>query len=197
MKNRISNTIAEVSLPIFLTTYLKTIKIEISGDDKRNKKAIFIFWHKNMLIGWNLFKNKGYSALVSQSKDGQILSNILYKWNYDIVRGSSSKGGKEAIDTIINSKNVNSIVITPDGPRGPSMEIKNGPLILSNKTSLPIIPVNINYLNKRVLKKSWDKFEVPLPFSKCIISFGDEFFYKEYLPEDELKMFKNSLKAQM
>lgn len=150
-----------------------------------------------MLIGWNLFKNKGYSALVSQSKDGQILSNILYKWNYDIVRGSSSKGGKEAIDTIINSKNVNSIVITPDGPRGPSMEIKNGPLILSNKTSLPIIPVKVNYLNKRVLKKSWDKFEVPLPFSKCIISFGDEFFYKEYLPEDELKMFKNSLKAQM
>lgn len=150
-----------------------------------------------MLIGWKLFRNKRYIALVSQSKDGQILSSILSKWKYQVIRGSSSKGGKEAIESIVeNSENI-PVVLTPDGPRGPTQEIKNGALILSNKTGLPIIPVKITYAKKKILVKSWDKFEIPLPFSKCVVEFGNEYSYNEYLPDNELTEFKNLLKQQM
>jgi len=197
LKSSLSNKLAEVSLPLLMTSYLRTVRVSVKGEDKRNKKAIFIFWHKNMLIGWKLFRNKRYIALVSQSKDGQILSSILSKWKYQVIRGSSSKGGKEAIKSIVENSGNIPVVLTPDGPRGPAQEIKNGALILSNKTGLPIIPVKITYAKKKILIKSWDKFEIPFPFSKCVVEFGNEYGYNEYLPDNELIDFKNLLKQQM
>jgi lysophospholipid acyltransferase (LPLAT)-like uncharacterized protein len=151
-----------------------------------------------MLLGWLLFKNKNFVALVSKSKDGDILNNLLKRWNYKVVRGSSSKGGKEALEEIISLvKKNNTAVLTPDGPRGPANFIKNGALIISSKCGIPIIPIKIEYYNKISLKNSWDKFQIPLPFSKCDIYFGDKYYYKSFLDEPELKIFKDKLSEQM
>lgn len=185
-------------LPFIINLYLKTIRINISNKPIRVKKAVYIFWHSRMLIGWWLFKNNNASALVSQSKDGSILNNILEKWDYKIIRGSSSKGSKDALNELIKSANEDrNIVITPDGPRGPVKLIKNGALIISNQCQIPIIPVRINYSHKIILKSSWDKFEIPIPFSKCEVSFGKEYFYKEYLEEKELSDVKQKLSDEM
>jgi lysophospholipid acyltransferase (LPLAT)-like uncharacterized protein len=194
IKIKIGNTI----LPRIINIYLKIIFKDISNQPEDFTKKIFVFWHKNMLLGWWLFRNKNAMALVSQSSDGEILSSILKKWNYEIIRGSSSKGGKEAINELINKTNtVNPIVITPDGPRGPAKEFKNGPLILSLKGNYEIVPVNIKFNTKIILRKSWDKFEIPLPFSKCNITFGEKFIYKEYLDEEALLNFKKLICKQM
>ena len=146
----------------------------------------------------NIFKNKNPAALVSQSKDGAILSKLLNMWKYEVVRGSSSKGGKEAVDKLIELvKSGRNAIITPDGPRGPAGQIKNGPLIISNKSNVPIIPVRIFYENKKILEKSWDKFEIPFPFSKCIITFGNKYNYSEFLYDDVLEDFKSKLSAEL
>lgn len=151
-----------------------------------------------MLLGWSLFKNKKSCALVSQSKDGEILSALLKKWNYKVSRGSSSKGGKVALNELIEAaKEDYSIIITPDGPRGPAKIIKNGALIVSNSSYLPIIPVKLAYHSKKVLIKSWDKFEIPYPFSKCEVIFGKEYFYPEYLNEEKLTEFKIKLANEL
>lgn len=150
-----------------------------------------------MLLGWWLFKDKNYSALVSQSKDGEILTNVLNQWGYNVLRGSSSKGGKEALEELITSSGNSSVVLTPDGPRGPAKELKNGALIISNKCNIPIIPVSINYGKRKILSGSWDKFEIPYPFSKCEVKFGKEVFYGKYLENDELDNFKRSLSQMM
>jgi lysophospholipid acyltransferase (LPLAT)-like uncharacterized protein len=151
-----------------------------------------------MLIGWWLFKKDNFFALVSKSSDGDILSKLLNGWKYKVIRGSSSKGGKDALEHLIDEiDNGSSVVITPDGPRGPENKIKNGALIISNKTGFPIIPIKINYLKKKILLKSWDKFEIPLPFSKCEVSFGCSFYYKEFLYDDKLVNFKFELSSQM
>ena len=73
-----------------------------------------------MLLGWWLFRDKNFSALVSQSKDGEILTNILNSWGYNVMRGSSSKGGKKALEELISVSLKSSVVMTPDGPRGPA-----------------------------------------------------------------------------
>jgi lysophospholipid acyltransferase (LPLAT)-like uncharacterized protein len=152
--------------------------IKITNKNALSKKAVFIFWHSQMLAGWSLFKNKKSCALVSQSNDGEILSVLLKKWNYKVSRGSSSKGGKEALHELIDAANKgSSIIITPDGPRGPARQIKNGALIVAYECSMPIIPVKIIYSSKKILVKSWDRFEIPYPFSKCEVSFGSEYFY--------------------
>lgn len=185
-------------LPLLIKFLVSTLRVKITNDSALNKKAVFIFWHSQMLVGWSLFKNKKSCALVSQSKDGEILSALLKKWNYKVSRGSSSKGGKEALHELIDEANKgSSIVITPDGPRGPAKQIKNGALIVSHECNIPVIPVRIVYLNKKVLVKSWDKFEIPFPFSKCEVTFGNEYFYNEYLDEEKLTEFKNKLASQL
>ena len=184
--------------PALLNLYISTLRINISNPSAGVKDCVYIFWHSKMLIGWWLFKNKKPVALVSKSKDGEILSNVLNKWNYKVVRGSSSKGGKDALNEITQlAKSGNTIVITPDGPRGPANEIKNGALIISNKSGLPIIPVKITYAKKIILQKSWDKFEIPFPFSVCTVYFGKEFKYDKFLESDDLLNLKKNISEEM
>ncbi|MEO6696315.1 MAG: DUF374 domain-containing protein [Ignavibacteria bacterium] len=185
-------------LPLVIDTYLKTLRVNVNKYPAKDTDTVYIFWHSKMLIGWWLFRRKEFKALVSKSKDGDVLNNVLNNWNYKVTRGSSSRSGKEALDEIINTfRSGDSIVITPDGPRGPAQNIKNGPLIISNKLKLPIVPVRITFNNKRVLHKSWDKFEIPYPFSKCEVHFGEKHFYKNYLYGDELEKFKHMLSNEM
>jgi len=185
-------------LPFLIKILIGTLQIKIINQSALSKKAVFIFWHSQMLAGWSLFKNNKSCALVSQSKDGEILSAMLKEWDYKVSRGSSSKGGKEALRDLIEAGNNGySIVITPDGPRGPARQIKNGALVIANECKIPIIPVKIIYSSKKILLKSWDKFQIPYPFSKCKVIFGNEYFYPEYLDEAKLTEFKNKLASEL
>ncbi len=151
-----------------------------------------------MLVGWWLFRNRNSAALVSQSKDGDILNKILARWNYKVVRGSSSKGGKQALNELTELvRNNNSAVITPDGPRGPAGKMKNGAIIISKECDVPIIPVKITYKNSKKLDRSWDKFEIPYPFSECEVNFGNKFEYGNNIDETGLNQLKEKISVEM
>jgi lysophospholipid acyltransferase (LPLAT)-like uncharacterized protein len=185
-------------LPLVLDVYIKTLRIKIHDHPGEISNGIYIFWHRKMLIGWWIFKQKHCAALVSQSKDGDILNNVLSKWDFKVVRGSSSRGGKEALREITALvKKKYSAVITPDGPRGPSNEMKNGALIISNECRVPVIPVKILYHKKKILNKSWDRFEIPLPFSTCEIKFGNKYLYEKYVDDKELLELKKKISEEM
>ncbi len=185
-------------LPVLINLLIRTLKIKIHGLPDKDKNFVFIFLHSQMIIGWWLFRDRRSAALVSASEDGNILNRLLVKWKYKVVRGSSSKGGKAALMELIDIVNKNySAVITPDGPRGPAGEIKNGALIVSNRCGIPVIPVKIVYHSKKVLAKSWDKFEIPLPFSGCDVYFGNEYRYEKYLSEKELSGLKEIISKEM
>ena len=185
-------------MPLVINVYFKTLRIKIFNPPVNDLNFVFIFWHSKMLLGWWLFRNKKIIALVSQSKDGDILNSVLNKWNYTIIRGSSTRGGKEAIQDIISLvKEKKSVSITPDGPKGPPFIIKNGALIVSNECHIPIIPIKIIYHRKKILHKSWDKFEIPFPFSMCEAHFGNNYLYEKYLDENELESFKKKLSEEM
>lgn len=161
-------------------------------------EGIYLFWHSKMLIGWRLFKGKRCNTIVSTSKDGDILTNVLDKWDFNIARGSSSKDGKTALDLLVANLKLNKLAaLTPDGPRGPAMEMKNGALSLAFKTGLPLIPLRINYNKKKIFVKSWDKFELPFAFTKCEVTVGNKYYYNAILEGEELSIFKNRLKSEM
>lgn len=142
----------------------------------QNKNYVLAFWHGQMLLGWFLQRNKNFTALISKSKDGDLLEKILKHWKYNVVRGSSSKGGDVALGIMIDyAKNKDSVVITPDGPRGPMNKMKAGAVITAKKSKVPLILVGIGYKRKRVLK-SWDKFEVPKFFSAAKTVYSDPFY---------------------
>jgi hypothetical protein len=84
---------------VFLINLIsKTWRIQVIGEKPNG--GIVVFWHGKMLPGWYNLRKSQCVAVVSQSKDGQILSNILQKWGFELVRGSSSKGGKEVLKII-------------------------------------------------------------------------------------------------
>jgi len=158
---------------------LKTIRLEIKNGDAVNKlfaeKKNFVAasWHGSMMIGWYLHRKKNFSALVSKSKDGDILANVLEKWNYKIIRGSSHIGGKKALELMLDLiKQKFSVAITPDGPTGPRHKMKAGAVVASKKSNVPLFLVGIGIRNKFVMK-SWDSFEVPKPFSKVVVVYSD------------------------
>jgi hypothetical protein len=141
--------------------------------ENQNRNFVLAFWHGQMLLAWYLHRNKNFTALISKSKDGDLLEKILKHWRYNVVRGSSSKGGDVALGIMVDvARNNESVVITPDGPRGPLNKMKAGAVITAKKSKAPLILVGIGYNKKRILK-SWDKFEIPKFFSLVNAVYSD------------------------
>jgi hypothetical protein len=164
-------------LPHVLKLLFATLKIEIEhageplpGD---GRGVMFAFWHGKMITGWllarRLFPGREISAVVSLSGDGQILADALAQLGFQLIRGSSSRG-KEVVKRNIGVAlgNHGVVAVTPDGPRGPHHRIKYGTLRLASQHRTPLVFAEISYENARNLK-SWDRFEIPLPFSRVKI----------------------------
>lgn len=167
---------------ILLNVLCKSLFIEEKQQEVINKllhekqNFVFAFWHGTMILPWYFMRNYNLSTIISQSKDGEVLTRVLTKWGYQVKRGSSSKGGKEVLEELISdAENSKSIAITPDGPRGPEREMKAGAVIVAKKTSTPIVLAGVAYKN-RIKLKSWDHFEVPMFFSKAYIKFSEPIY---------------------
>lgn len=170
---------------------MKTLRIRVVNGEALakavNEKRNFVsaFWHGSMMIGWYIHRMKNVSALVSQSKDGDVLAAVLEKWNYHVVRGSSSVGGHEALAIMVELIQKNySLAITPDGPRGPIHKMKAGAVVAAKKSSVPLFLAGIGIKNKIVLK-SWDHFEVPKPFAKVVVVYSGPVLVDGNLSRDE------------
>lgn len=152
-------------------------------DEKKN--FVVAFWHGSMLLGWFLHRNKNFAALVSKSKDGDLLSNVLTKWKFEVARGSSHIGGKDALEILLKQASEGfSIAITPDGPTGPIYKMKAGAVITAKKAKIPLFLLGLANRKKRKLK-SWDGFEVPKFFSKSVAVYSDPVFINPELGYDE------------
>lgn len=127
--------------------------------------SIVAFWHGEMLPVWYTFRALRPVALVSSSKDGTLLSRLLKDWGYSVVLGSSSKGGKEALEQLTKEASTKVVLITPDGPRGPLHHAKPGAVIAAHRARVPLILVRVCAQRKRTLSRSWDRFQIPVPFS--------------------------------
>ncbi|KAB2907816.1 MAG: lysophospholipid acyltransferase family protein [Ignavibacteriales bacterium] len=154
--------------------------------EKKGERFVVAFWHGKMLYGWYRFKKSGSAGLTSQSKDGDILAEVLRKWGYRVIRGSSSKGGRAALNEMIAAINDGkNLCITPDGPKGPPMEMKAGAAVVANKTGVPLILMGISYKRKSKLR-SWDRFEIPHPFSFIKIAYSDPIYFNQEISREEL-----------
>jgi len=170
-----------------VTAICKSLKITVQNSGaieklkSKNQNFVLAFWHGTMLLPWYLHGSPSFAALTSKSKDGDLLAKILRKWNYEVVRGSSSVGGDVALGIMIDyTKNNYSIAITPDGPRGPRHKFKAGAVITAKKANVPIVLSGIGYKKRKVLK-NWDKFEVPFFFSSAKIIYSDPIYVSKEL----------------
>ena len=141
--------------------------------DARGERMIFCLWHDELFSLIPVSRQIRVVAIVSPSKDGEVLARILASKNVGAVHGSSTRGGVRALLKLAHMMKHELVhaCITMDGPAGPRHEAKEGALFLANRTGAHILPVRI-FVKHHIKLPTWDKFQVPLPFSKVIIRFG-------------------------
>ncbi len=166
---------------------------------------IFCVWHNRLalsMVAYSRFAkmfwpSKGLAAMISASKDGGLLAAVLDKFGVQAVRGSSSRRGRQALleSTTWVEKGFH-IAITPDGPRGPRYRVQDGALALAQVTGVPLVPVAIRIKGKFSLH-SWDQFQIPLPFAKCHLQFGQAVFVPREISDEEKAKIREQLRAAM
>ncbi|MGY8660045.1 MAG: lysophospholipid acyltransferase family protein [Verrucomicrobiales bacterium] len=166
-KKKILSSITEmINIGLFILNLIsKTWRIHVEGNVNLSKGVVG-FWHGDMIPCWYLFRKQSPCALVSQSKDGELLTKILTMWSFNVVRGSSSKGGSEALDEMVRLAKENVLLIAPDGPRGPSLKMKPGIAVAAQRAQVPVYLIKTNMSFFKQFPKSWDHFKFPLPFCK-------------------------------
>ena len=153
----------------------RTLRYEI--DDRAGvvgrsvtENYIGALWHNRLLVFplvlRRFFPERHGAALISASRDGDLLADAVRRFGYDVVRGSSSRLGASAILQLAQVlASGGDVVITPDGPRGPAYELGPGIIFLAQKSGAAVVPMNLEYSRCWRLG-SWDRFIVPWPFAK-------------------------------
>jgi len=112
-----------------------------------------------------LHRNKNYVVIISKSQDGDLIADVCEKLGYLTARGSTSRGGSSALRNMIAQSRKYSLAFTPDGPKGPACKIKEGMVYLAKLTGLPIVLISAR-VGHEIVFNSWDRFRLPLPFSR-------------------------------
>lgn len=129
--------------------------------------AIFCFWHGRMiLLPFLMPKGRRMMVLISHHRDGELIARLIGYFGVESIRGSTSRGARHAATALLQALRAgHNVGITPDGPRGPVYEAQRGALHLARQSGCPIIPVSFSASGAKQLK-SWDRFLIPLPFSR-------------------------------
>ncbi|MEN6372779.1 MAG: lysophospholipid acyltransferase family protein [Armatimonadota bacterium] len=163
-----------VSTGIACTVRIKPVGIDRLEDMRSSGHGgVIATWHGTTILPIYFCRHMGFWAIVSVSKDGELQSRLLQSRGYRIVHGSSrAHGAKALLESVKRIKDDGIITITPDGPRGPAKVVQPGIVLMAERSGCSILPVGIAC--SRVWQfNSWDKHEVPKPFSKACIVFGD------------------------
>jgi hypothetical protein len=165
---------------------------------EEKKPVAYCFWHNRIFyLSYFLYRyshRKGLkiTALISQSKDGEIISRVVKAFGGRSARGSTTRGGIGAVKTLLRCvRDGYALAITPDGPRGPVYKFQSGAIFVSSFAQVPIVPITCTF-EKAWVFKSWDKFMIPKPFSKINVYVEKPLWIeKEIKPEAAEKCQKN------
>ncbi len=172
-------------LLFFLYRFLQwTWKIEIRETPELKKllekDAIFVVahWHGEELGILHLLKPYRVACMVSQSFDGELVARMIHHLGSKAVRGSSSRGAVQALKGILRlAKDGWRPSVAVDGPRGPRHEVKKGVVEIAKILKVPILPINMACSKSFIFQKSWNKSELPLPFSRIVVEWGAPIHY--------------------
>jgi len=127
----------------------------------RKQRYIYAFWHEYIFLPGCMLKCP-ILVMISQHADGELIAQTVKYLGLHPVRGSSTRGGIEALRQLLRSEQNLHVAITPDGPRGPRRQLQAGLIYLAARTGMAIIPVGVG-LQHAWRARSWDRFAIPRP----------------------------------
>jgi lysophospholipid acyltransferase (LPLAT)-like uncharacterized protein len=162
----------------FWSMSLRTAVVGKEGYDRlraAGQPVVLFLWHGRMFFAPFFFRGTRIEALISPSRDGELLVQLAGQWGYNFPRGSSSHSMVGAWkDMKAELATGGAMVIVPDGPRGPCRTLKAGGLRLAQETGAYCVTMSFSARRKKILS-SWDRFLLPFPFSRIAVVFGDPF----------------------
>jgi lysophospholipid acyltransferase (LPLAT)-like uncharacterized protein len=156
--------------------WMGTLRYQVAnlGDDEhpadvRARRFLYAFWHEAMLFP-TAFRAKVH-ILISHHADGELIAQTCRHLGAKVVRGSSNRGGAQALLQLFTISKSTHLLVTPDGPRGPRRRVQLGLIFLASHTGLPVIPCGVAY-RQAWRARSWDRFAVPRPGTTAYGVFG-------------------------
>jgi len=138
----------------------------------QSRRYIYSFWHEYILFGAHCYARRDICVLVSQHADGQLIAETCRYLGFRLARGSTTRGGVEALRQMLRVGRKGHLAITPDGPQGPRRRIQPGLVYLAARTGMPVVPAGIAY-ERPWRMRSWDRFALPRPWSLAVLVCGE------------------------
>ena len=159
---------------------------------------LYVFWHRVQFFLAYPHRRENLAVLVSLSKDGELIARVLRRFGLATIRGSSSRGGVQALNEMVETlKRGTRVAVTPDGPRGPRWTVHPGAALVALKTGLPVVPVACA-ARRALVFKSWDEYIVPLPFNRIALVHGKPLYLDPARSMDEhCSLIRESLDSVM
>jgi lysophospholipid acyltransferase (LPLAT)-like uncharacterized protein len=206
LKRKLNQAMSSQPLAFLLVLLIRfiyaTMRVTVVGKDilpgfaARGEGYVGAFWHARVLMIPFLYPGKALHILVSQHRDGEIIANILKQFGFCLVRGSSSKGGHDALREMMRLlRSDKDLGIAADGPRGPAEVLKPGAAQLGRISGKAVIP--ISFSSSRAIRfTSWDRFMFPLPFSRGVYVVGEPVRHEKGEDVEEYRLrIENALRG--
>jgi lysophospholipid acyltransferase (LPLAT)-like uncharacterized protein len=186
--------------------YSRTFRLKVENEhiwmDHMGNGGAFVLccWHQQFFSAIRHFQNyRRYcpALMISKSTDGEIIAGVAKRTGWDPVRGSSSRGGKDALTAMIEKLKERKIAAhIVDGPRGPIGKIKPGAIRLAQMGGAVIVPFYTS-ADRAWHFNSWDRFMIPKPFSKVTLRYGNIFPVNQTMSEEEFEQQRLNLEKIM
>ena len=183
-------------VPLLLRLLVRTWSVRVVNRDVlRNyvdtgRPVIVATWHQMILPGVAFFRDRKAYIMVSKSRDGELIARVNLRMGFRNVRGSSSRGGGEALLAMIDVLRGGSQgAMMVDGPRGPAREPKAGCVLAASRGGAPLIPLGCR-ARPAIRARGWDRTLIPLPFARVVLCFGEPLAVPPEAAPEEVERYR-------
>lgn len=186
---------------LLTATYRKNLgpreQLKTARTMTKDGRVIMAIWHCHCISSLATHKDLPISIMVSSSFDGEMITRLVLSLGLQTIRGSSSRGGKEALSqSHVALREGRILGITVDGPRGPRFKAKFGAVSISRNMQTPIVPV-LAYPDRYWTFASWDRFKLPKPFARIAVLYGEPILVPEDTTDEELAVYNEQLEKSL
>jgi lysophospholipid acyltransferase (LPLAT)-like uncharacterized protein len=159
-------------------------------------RYIYAFWHENILLPAYQYGRPDIYVLISEHADGELIAEACRHLRFKLVRGSTTRKGVKAVRQMMQLALKNHLAVTPDGPRGPRRQVQPGLVYLAARTGLPIVPMGIAW-RRAWRMRSWDRFALPVPWSRASLVTTEPIRVPDTVDKDELEGYRRRVEQAL
>src|SRR5258705_12262327 len=203
-KDRFLIRAADLVFFVLIRLIGRTVRWQVEGWEnfeaatRNNSIPIYTFWHNRVFLATYFWQRRRIVVMTSQSFDGEYIARFIQRFGYGAARGSSTRGGTGAIVEMVRLMRAGCpTAFTIDGPKGPRYVAKMGAILLAKKTGQPILPFTITAQRFWEAKRSWDGFQVPLPFTRTRVDIAHPIYVPPDADEKVLELKRDELQTAL